>query len=355
MKLTAFASRHARKRGRYSLLLPTVFAFALGSPAQAQPAAHPDGVAGPPQVVPSRSSSEQVSGLAAVRFGQYADNLYWTHNDINEFGDSQSLVYRTSKDSAPGDEDWILKRVHGGDLDFGALTFAKIGTKRYGFVVVNNTSNNPVTSEIYRFPLSGTDGNGKLIATSPGYIGRGDLVTNGSSLFWADQTGLRAVSTRGGSVTTLGVAQGIAKVAALGDWVYFASGHHIRRVSTETNQIFSVATTRSFVTALFLRSTNVSTRVFWGERDGAVRSVLAGRTAVVTYRGPASDASVRSVSSDGTRVMWINCTDGNICAVYQSAAGHMTRIASQQVGAHDLQTDLTRVFWAADGVLRYTR
>jgi hypothetical protein len=99
----------------------------------------------------------------------------------------------------------------------------------------------------------------------------------------------------------------------------------------------------------------VGTRVYWGEHDGAVRSVLAGRTAVVTYRGPASDAFVQSVTSDGTRVMWISCHPQTpACGVYQSAAGHMTRIASQQ-HAHDLQSDLTRVFWAAAGVLRYTR
>ena len=117
-----------------------------------------------------------VSRSRPSRLIQSTGNLYWTANRFTTSGQWVASVYRTSKQAVPGQERALFQMVHHGELAFGALAYAKIGSTYFGFVVVNNLL--AQTSEILRFPLGG--GAGHVMATSPTYIGPRDLVTDGS-------------------------------------------------------------------------------------------------------------------------------------------------------------------------------
>jgi hypothetical protein len=290
-----------------------------------------------------------VSFTGPERLVQSTGNLYWTANVLNEFGRSTSTVYRTGKLDRPGQEHALYRLSHGGEIHFGALTYAQVGTW-YGYVVVNDRSTS--RSQIRRVPLAG--GPAVTLTTSPRSIGGRDLTTDGRTLFWADEGGLRSMPIGGGPVRTLVAGAGITSVGLDATSIYFTAGTTVRRVPQGGGATTLVVSAPSAVTALFVER-NLGTIVYWGERNGSVKSRVAGTTGTTVHQGPTTGRHVRSVTSPGAPVLWTDCSSaGNACRTVRRSGGTTRVLAGGQVGASDVQTDGARAFWGtASRVLRY--
>ncbi len=101
-------------------------------------------------------------------------------------------------------------------VNFEAITYANVGGTWYGYFVANYPSQNE--SQIKRVPLTG--GAAVVLATSPAAIGNRDLVTDGSSLYWADADGIRKMAVTGGTVQTLVSGQTFAHLGLDGPVLY---------------------------------------------------------------------------------------------------------------------------------------
>lgn len=84
-------------------------------------------------------------------------------------------------------------------VSFQAITYANVAGTWYGYFVANYPAQQK--SEIKRVPLTG--GGARVLATSPAAIGNRDLVTDGSSLYWTDASGIRKMAIGGGTIRTL--------------------------------------------------------------------------------------------------------------------------------------------------------
>src|SRR4051794_20989489 len=137
-----------------------IAASAAGGSAQAATA---------PAVAPAAAQGvlSPVANMQPQRLVQSTGNLYWTTNTLNEFGPSSSRVVRASKLARPGEHRVLFRQEHNGDVQFAALTYAKVNSTWFGYVVSNNFASH--TSRILRIPLAG--GAATTLAASPGYIG----------------------------------------------------------------------------------------------------------------------------------------------------------------------------------------
>lgn len=298
----------------------------------------------------ARAAVNKVSDSHATRMVQSNARLFWSVNRIRTIGTSTSVVLVALKESAPGHDQVLYQVFHHGELRFGAVAYARIGTTWFGYVVVNNVERR--TSQIHRFPLAG--GPGRVLATAPAYIGPRDLISHGSALYWADAGGLRKLPVGGGDVDTLVSGTGTLRVAMGTTHVYYSTGSHIRAVDPTDGSIVAIATATSDVTALHVRPATNS-RVTWGEHNGSVRGVTVGAPGQRTYQGPTDGLVVRGVANAGTWVSWAHCTTSGtpLCTVKKWRFG-FTTVATRQAGAVDLQADPTSMFWGTtDGIMRH--
>lgn len=334
-----------------TLALTTICAAALGS-----------GVSAP--AVSAATAAEQAAGTLSFvarstpnRLVQSTGNLYWTVNRIDEFGWSVSSVYRTSKGASPGQESLMYRQYVVGAVAFGAVTYAKVGGNWHHYVVVNDFRRG--VSQIRRLPAA-AGGATTTITTAPRLIGQGDLVTDGAKLFWADGGGVRSAPINGGAATRLVAGTAISDIGFDARYVYYASGRTVRRVPktggtpTVIATVASTSAKPSTVTALHIRPASPSTVVYWADSRGAVSS-RAGST-VRHYQQRLNGRTATSVSFDGKRVLWADCTmEGKQCRVRQYPGGG---IVSVPVGdhAHDVQGDATDTFFGiTGGVKRFRR
>jgi hypothetical protein len=274
------------------------------------------------------------------RLEQSTGNLYWTSHYLNEFGPSTATVYRAGKSNTPGLEQALYTEYFNGWFYFGDLTYA-LTSNWYGYFVANYPSSG--ISRIKRVPLTG--GSAVTLATSPSFVGMRDIATDGSSLYWADATGLRKMAIGGGAVSTLVSSSAITSVGLNASRVYYSSGASIRSVAKTGGFSTVHATTGSAVTAMHIHA-GASTVVFWGEQNGSVRSLNGGT--VATHQGALSGRRAWSVSWDGSRVLWTDCTypNGNGCAVRKRQWAYTTTVSSGGVGASNVQGDAGAMFFS---------
>lgn len=286
-----------------------------------------------------------VSGHEPERLVQSTGNLYWTHNETNnnpELGPPFSAVYRTSKLATPGQERPLHRMTHAGNVQFGALTYAKVGTTFYGYFAVNDLTRG--TSVIKRVPLGVTDAPATPVTASPGSMRNRDLVADSAHLYWSDGRGLHRRPLSGGPTEPLATSSSITRVALHAGYVYYSLGTRIYRLS-KTRPVAGppVVSATSTVTALHVAGTTPT--VYWGERNNAVRRYTVGGTRQ-TYQGPAPDRIVTSVFHDGSRLLWSHCTTrGDGCAVVLRRVFVNTTMAEGGVGAKDVQGDSSAAFW----------
>jgi hypothetical protein len=282
------------------------------------------------------------------RLAQSTGNLYWTTHYLNEFGPSSATVYRASKSNSPGLEQALYTEYFNGWFYFGDLTYA-LTSDWYGYFVANYPSSG--ISRIKRVPLTG--GSAVTLAQSPSFVGMRDIVNDGSFLYWADGGGLRKMSIAGGPVTTLVASSSISSVGLDASRVYFSLGASIRAISKSGGVSTLQTTTSSTVTTLHVQVSSGSTALYWGEQNAAVKRLSAG--AVTTYQSPISGRRVWSVSFDGSRVLWTDCTypNGNGCAVRKRQSLWTTTVASGGVGADNVQGDSGAMFYSDSLLKKY--
>jgi hypothetical protein len=329
----------------------------------------------------------QLSDSPASRLVQSTGNLYWTSN--GEGFNGGSGVYRAPKSNTPGQEIQLYAEDYNPpqpEPNYGAITWAKVGDEYYGYFVVDYTPPNssPTTSVIKVVPLSG--GSAEVLVTAPALIGyTRDLVTDGSSLCWADAQGIRSVPVGGGPIRTLASGTTFVHLAMLGSTVYYPSGHTISPFSSEA--ILSVPATGgpatpvaaadpdTTVTAICVAAVRPETEftarvgqpepptlddvvVFWGQDNGVVKGSFRGT--VTPYQETVPGLNVITVCWTGSRLLWSDTypsTDGGSTPatlrmsigdtnviLYSGASNFMT----------DLQGDSAAAYWADSFVWKYT-
>jgi hypothetical protein len=295
-----------------------------------------------------------VANTPVDRLVQSTGNLYWTSHFLNELGPSSATVYRAAKTSTPGAERVLYQETGSGFFYFGDITYPETDS-RFGYFVANYPATN--SSQIKRVPLAG--GTAVPIATSPAFVGLRDLVTDGGSLYWADAGGLRKVPLGGGAVTTLATdAKAGLSVAYSTGRIYYTSGNTIRSVPRTGGASRTEVTAPSEVTAMSMHSAGGRTYLDWGEHNGSVKSSTLSRGGVsvgTTHQKPIANRKVWSVSFDGTRMLWSDCSypNGSNCAVRKRSGGTTTIVRSGGVGADNVQGDARTMFWADSQLRRY--
>ena len=141
-----------------------------------------------------------------------------------------------------------------------------------------------------------------MLATSPAAIGNRDLVTDGSSLYWADADGIRKMAITGGPVQTLVSGQTFAHLGLDGPLLYYSSGNSILTVPTSGGASTTVVSAPSAITAMYPPS--AASGVLWGEANGSVNG-LDG--AMYQLQAPVAGVSVTSVSVTGNYIVWADC------------------------------------------------
>lgn len=281
---------------------------------------------------------------------QSTGNLYWTVNTENEFSPNSSSVYRTAKSGGPSR---LLYR-ESGQRSFGALAYARVGGIWYGYVAAKDAGSFG-KARIQRFLLDG-GGQARTVVHRSSTITA--LASDGTSLFWADGAGVHTLPLVGnGLIRTLVSGAGIDRISLAGPRLFYSTGRSIHYVSLPSGKRSLLATASSPVTALyatFVRPNVV--QAYWGESNGRV-----AYRGLVGDIGPVQSAQtgrrVTSVSFDGARTLWTDCTiNGLECLVRSRIANTWSTISVAHGYAFAVQGDLTRTFWAApEGLKSYTR
>jgi hypothetical protein len=282
-------------------------------------------------------------------------NLYFTSYGINEFGPSATTFLRTGKYSAPGTEITLDNETGQAFFYFGNVVWAYAGGNYYGYFVANYERSANRISEIKRVPLGG--GPPVTLAETSAYIGVGDLATDGTSLFWADEGGVRSMSIWGGPIKTLVSSTTVSHIGLDAGYVYYSEGARVSRIAKAGGAATILLYGSANVTALYLWTPVPSyTVIFWGEQGGAVRSETAFGGSRYTWQNPIAGRDVSSVGYDGSRALWIDCAEpGNTqCNVRIQSGGVTPTVVNAGVGASHLQWDATSTYWiGVPGIQRY--
>jgi len=123
-------------------------------------------------------------------------NIYFTSHDT---GGAQ--VFRTAQSATPGQE---VELCHEPDCRFGDIVFAKVDDVFYGYFLALAGG----VTTIRRIPLAPQPDQvaeiiGPPIAEIDIVSSHGNLVTDGSFLYWQSDTAINKMSVRGGAVSVL--------------------------------------------------------------------------------------------------------------------------------------------------------
>ena len=258
-------------------------------------------------------------------------------------GTSEAVVYRASKTNQPGQERVLYAEASSplSPVNFQAITYANVGGSWYGYFVANY----PLWHEsvIKRVPLTG--GAAVVLATSQAVIGTRDLVTDGSSLYWADAGGIRKMAINGGTVQTLASGGAFAYLGLAGSLLYYSSGNNVLYVPASGGASTTVVSAPSAITALYPPST--ANGLLWGEANGSVTSLNGD--IYYEFQPPAAGVSVSSVSVAGNYVVWADCFP-QWCQIKGNHDGIVASVATSGVPV-DAQGDGGAWFWADSGGL----
>jgi hypothetical protein len=341
-----------------SIVTCALATFVCANAAAQEPEAFINAAATPAQIQAVALTAHGPSLVAYCQCGgliSSTGNLYFTNFGINEFGPSSASFLRTGKYSAPGTEINLYSETGAAYFNFGNVVWVLEGSAYYGYFVANYERTNPRYSQIKRVSLAG--GPAVVLTTSYSYIGVGDLATDGTSLFWTDEGGIRKMSIDGGAVQTLVSGPAYSHISLDSSNVYYSSGTGIYKIPKSGGARTAIANAGSNVTALYAwPATPVYSFVFWGEQSGSVRSYSPFGGSVYTWQSPISGRSVSSVGYDGNRALWIDCTQpGNsTCTARIQSGGVTPTTVNAGVGASHLQWDSTSMYWfGGPGIQRY--
>ena len=272
-------------------------------------------------------------------FSASTGNLYFTSFYRDEFGPDSASFYRTSKNGPAGSEGLVYQESQPGIGSFGRPVWASVNGVYYGYFSASYNNSGVHTYQLKRVPLGG--GGAVILAYLPSFIT--SLATDGSRLFWSDSIGIRSMPMGGGLMQTLLSASGPIRFVLGGNYIYYSTGFDINRLPKTGGAPAPVAKAPNFVTALYV---NADTAIFWGEQGGAVRSLGAG--GIQTHQVSASGRSATSVGFDGTRVLWIECTQPGYssCSVKTKTGSSPPVTVFNGGTAGNLQWDASSMYWS---------
>jgi surface antigen len=280
------------------------------------------------------------------RLIQSTGNLYWTADQTVQ-GKTTAVVYRASKANEPGQEHILYQEssLPASRVDFEAITYADVAGAWYGYFVANYASyRSQHESQIKRVPLTG--GAAVVLATSPAPIGSRDLVTDGSSLYWADAGGIRKMAITGGTVQTLVSGQTFAHLGLDGPVLYYSSANSILTVPASGGASATVLSAPSPITALYPPS--AANGLLWAEANGSVNRYDGGDI-YNQLQAPVAGISVTSVSVAGHYVLWAECFP-HWCQVDGEDNGSVVSVATSGIPL-DAQGDAGAWYWGDSGGL----
>ena len=300
---------------------------------------------------PSTLAWGQVTGLK-----QSTGNLYWTTFGADEFGPDSASLWRASKFNVPGQEALLYRETRSDRFSFGDVTYAQVGTTGfyYGYIAANYYDLG--IAQLKRVPLTG--GSATVMKQVTGQIR--DVDTDGSFLYWSDSGGLRRMPIGGGATTTLASGTAIGEIGLDATRVFYTSGTGVY----SRPKAGGVSTLRgagaSAITALFVRpaATGTGTVVYWGERNGSVKSRSVGGLVTTTWQTARIGRTVTSVSNDGYWTLWSDCAaiNTNQCVVVERSPNWIAYVHQGGVGTDYVQADAGAIFWGDVSQLRkYTR
>jgi hypothetical protein len=153
-------------------------------------------------------------------------NIYFTAHDNNV-----ARVFRTAQSAIPGQEAELCQELN---CRFGDIVFANVDDVFYGYFFALAGG----MTTIRRIPLAPQPGQvaeiiGPPIADIDIVSSHGNLVTDGSFLYWQSDTAINRMPVRGGAVTVLDATPLTRPVAGLrlvgGNLIYAVDrvGHHV--------------------------------------------------------------------------------------------------------------------------------
>jgi hypothetical protein len=212
---------------------------------------------------------EPATAVPVNRLVRHGDDLYWTAGDS---------VYRALPE-ATSLRGRLIHRSPG--ATYGALRVAGTGQV---FVVDGD--------RIVGIPVV-PGAPARTVAVAPRAIKGSDLLTDGASLLWTDDRGVRAVRTSGGAVRTVTEDFPIQDLDLRDGQVIFAAGRMLKSVA-----IAGGAVTAEIVAANTITSVCSGADLYWTELGVEVHS-----RAGTLWVAPPGEA-ISDLSCDGGRVWW---------------------------------------------------
>ncbi len=286
-----------------------------------------------------------LSYSAPSRLVQSTGNLYWTSNTYNPFSATpyESFVWRASKTNTPGHEIELFSESSTTPISFGDLTYAQVSGNWYGYFVVNN----PVakTSRIERIGLTPTASATVLQSNLP-YMGSDDLVTDGSSLYWADAAAVREMPIGGGTPKVLVSGTNFSRVGVDSTKVFYSAGNAILTVPKTGGASTKLITAASTISAMALSAEPDLEALIYGESNGSVtedQTFSPTLTEVTDVASARAGYTITTVGLNGGLLPeYGECFDGTSCDIDGTTPTPGTPV--------DVQGDGTSTFWGSNGV-----
>lgn len=211
-------------------------------------------------------------------------NIYFTAHD-----GAGARVFRTAQSATPGQE---AELCHEPDCRFGDIVFAKVDDVFYGYFFALAGGR----TTIRRIPLAPQPGQaaeiiGPALTDIDIVSGHGNLVTDGSFLYWQSDTAINKMPIRGGSVTVLDrtpLTRPVSGLHLLGPNLIYAVDRVVYHVPADGSAI-----TPPNLRVVFTAATGVvafvplADTIFVAERNGAIVSHAGNTSSVIQPPGAA--------------------------------------------------------------------
>lgn len=274
------------------------------------------------------------------------DEVFWTTS-----GSDGAEIRRISKFNADPNAtgDLVFSQQPSTTVSLQSLLHAEVSGVPYIYFVTNKDSAGRIVSYINRVPAAG--GQVNPIAT-PLPMGKNDLKTDGTFLYWADRERVRKVPMNGGQATILGSVENAAyvkQVAVDSQNVYFNGGlngqilHSVPKLGgAKATQVVAVGR----ITDIDVYENGSQSTIYWGEANGSVKSMVVGSGDVIVHQEPCQ-YSISSVAFDGTRLIWSECPtdDGFSCQIRVIENGQKLNLLENGLVAANIVAEPDQFFW----------
>jgi hypothetical protein len=287
-------------------------------------------------------------------------NIYFTAHD-----DEVALVFRTAQSATPGQEIELYQEA---GSRFGDIVFADVGGTFYGYFFA--LAKGQTTIKRIQLDLDFTqdpqaaDVIGSPIPDIDIVSGRGNLVTDGSFLYWQTDTAINKMPIEGGPVTNLdttALTRPVAGMYLLGPNLIYAVDRTVYYVpadgsATTIPDLRELYTADAGVVAFASLNDIVGDFIYVADRSGGIVAHSANGTSVVQGPGTACITSMAGANA-WTQMAWYEIAPGLAPAAWQLrliqginsytfATGPNPRLARY--------ADSGSVFWLDDdGVVTY--